>query len=115
MKNGKKNFVFMDFVVQNALDFVTVNIPKYITPYQYEELEKLSEELKKYDITKEVVIYHYDPLKVEYESSSADDKYYSEENSISLALQYMKDNNRVIDYELPFGEEKIIGQKKNHF
>lgn len=109
----EKNFVNIQYVVQSAIDFVTVNIPYYITPFQYEELLNFNEIIKNYDVVLETIILHFDPIKGSY-IDGVENVYYSTETSIIDALNYMKENNRVFNYELPFGEEKIIEQKKNH-
>lgn len=105
--NGEKNFVHIQYVV-SAIDFVTINLPMYITEYQYNKLEEFNEILKGYDIVLEAIILNYNPIKGEYVNINQDNPYFSQENALIDALKYMKENNRVINYELPFGEEKKL-------
>lgn len=91
--------------------FAGISIPKYINPYQLEELERINDILKKLYVNTQVEITEYNPinsLKEKGEKQYFDD----EENELEKAIEYLKNNNRVVEYNLPI-EEQIVKVEHN--
>ena len=101
--NGEKNFIYIYYISQSRGNHIVVQSPKYITPYEYDKIIEFYEEVKDFDIPVEVLVSNYNPIN---RTEIGEEKYFTLDNSISEYLNYMKNNNRVVDYKLPFKEEK---------
>ena len=104
--HGLDNFVQVQYIVQKGENSILITMPKYITNYQYEELEVLKDTIKNYNIIEEVRITNYNPIRLNKNNDS--ENYFSNDNALENALQYMVNNKRIVDYELPFREEKMF-------
>ena len=122
VNGGIRNIIMITYVIYNGFQFVSIELPSYITSYQVEQLENLSEEIKEieenlrrkysddqYKFIAGVKINNFNPITHEqdnsFESIRFNNDFYGEEDfengkvndPIKSALEYMKVNGRVND------------------
>lgn len=122
VNGGIRNIIMITYVIYNGFQFVSIELPSYITSYQVEQLENLSEEIKdieenlrrkysddQYKFIAGVKINNFNPITHEqdnsFESIRFNNDFYGEEDfengkvndPIKSALEYMKVNGRVND------------------
>lgn len=107
--NLEKNFILMRFVLEKNKTTCLVDIPSFITTRQIEELASINDQLKGIDAIIEASISGYNP----YTQKTEEDMqiFFDEEesvNQIDQAIEYLKGENRVVDYDLPLPRETII-------
>lgn len=118
IKNGEKNFIVIRYVITYDYEFdkviknAIIIIPMYITPFQLKKLEEIDKTLKKYNSGSQVTITNYDPFNLEDDKSVESVDFEDENNNLKHAIEYLKENDRVEDYILPFYEQ-IVDVKKN--
>ncbi len=101
-----ENFVAIRYII-NTIQFMAIlHLPAFITSYQYLQLVELNEKLKRAGLAVCVDVTNYNPV-----TSSKDrrleSRHFGEKmnNPLDLALEFMVEQGRIIDYDLPFGEE----------
>lgn len=109
IKNVENNFVMVRYAISEIHFFAIVEMPAFITTYQYNELVKLNEKFKKLGLDIGVIISDYNPVIVEKDKNMSYSIFEEEtDTSLDLALDFLERNNRVVDYDLSFGEENVL-------
>lgn len=112
LPNRDKNYVFVRYIhLEDNRSYVNFTIPKYITPYQCEEIRRLNEIYKNYDnVEVEAMVTNYNPINMKLEKSLI---HYFEgtSNNIENALDYMNRNNRIKEFDSPIKDEIIIDKR----
>lgn len=105
--NRTSNFVAVRYIINFIMVRIIFEIPAFITSYQFDELVKLNEKVKRSGFDICVSITDYIPVLVS-KDRHFDVQIFEEKENISLdmALDYLMSNGRIVDYALPFGEEK---------
>ena len=109
--SGKEdNFISARFIANTIFQItILIFIPYYITPEEYMYLVALNEKLKNRGINISVSVSNYDPI--DCYDKKEELMYFEEEGSrinLSLALDFLRKSGRIVDYDLSFGEERII-------
>lgn len=109
--SGKEdNFISARFIANTIFQItILIFIPYYITPEEYVYLVALNEKLKNRGINISVSVSNYDPI--DCYDKKEELMYFEEEGSrinLSLALDFLRKSGRIVDYDLSFGEERII-------
>lgn len=118
--NGERNFINARYIVNETCQRALLEIPFYINQYQYFQLSILNKKLQDLKIDITVYITTYNPIILSCHDNEKDVYYDNnrKENisiDLSLALEYLKKNNRIIDYKLPFPEENILNLKEKTY
>lgn len=115
-----KYVIMISYVIQDGFQFVSINVPDYITLYQVEQLEKVDEELKQIEsLLKEKYgensgkflvgvtqdnfnpynkRRNYDSIRLNNDFDGVEDFANGKVNDpIKSMLEYMKANNKVVD------------------
>lgn len=110
--NREENFVTARYVISKILFCAIIEAPAFITNYQMNELIKLNERLKAFGFDIGVTISNYNPVIVK-KDHSMDYKVFEDNQNISLdlAIDFLSKNGRIVDYDLPFGEEHVLEVK----
>ena len=120
VKNGEDNFIIiryvakMDYENDEPIYIASISIPMYITEFQYNKLEEIERKLRNLNVETETEITNYNPFTLEKEENVKKVDFYESNNpnnQLKEALKYLKDNNRVEDYMLPFYENYIEVKK----
>lgn len=101
-----KKFITIFHITDRSL----INLPNIITPYEYNELQKISEILKEHNVITECSICENYDILDDREIADKTYKYIYSENALEDALNYFKDNNKIKDYNL--FDEIIINKNK---
>lgn len=95
---GEQNFIRVRYVTDDSYSSAMILIPAIITPFQRDSLMKLDKIYKEKDVVVEDVgIFGFDPLV----QKGFD---IEEFTSIEDALEFLEENGKVFDYELPWQE-----------
>ena len=103
---SEDNFIFLRYAIVNKKPYVVIFIPKYITSYQLDEIKKMHDIYKEYNINADAMISSFDPITREESGSSV--LFENSDDNLQDAINYLENNNRIVEYELPFAKEKII-------
>ncbi len=106
------NFVNLRFDVNSTLNIVTISIPYYINRRQYDALIILNEKLNRAGLNVYVGLSNYNPISREEEDTRSiflDNR--SPRIHLSLAIRILKLTNRIVDYDLSLGEERIVKEQ----
>ncbi len=116
--NAEHNLITIRYIINKpsiedatVYSFAGISIPKYINPYQLEELETINDILKNLNVYTEVEMTEYNPINFSKEDTHRV-FFENEENELDKAIDFLKNNNRVIEYNLPV-EEHIVKVKHN--
>ena len=103
---SEDNFIFIRYALVNKKPYVVIFIPKYITSYQLDEIKKMHDIYKEYNINADAMISSFNPITREESGSSV--LFENLDDNLQDAINYLENNNRIVEYELPFTKEKII-------
>lgn len=115
VKNRDMNYVFLRYIhYDESSSYVNVTIPRFITPYQYDELCKLNEIYKNYDnVQVEAGVTTFNPITSK--SEEIDMHIFEGDYGLDRALEFIKDNNRIKEYDSPIKNEQIIKYSEKTF
>lgn len=106
IRNRADNFVAIRYIISEYLFMTIVEIPSFITSYQFNELAVLNEKIKAIGFDIGVNVTDYNPMLVSKDKNLEVKTFEEKENiSLDLALEYLLTNGRVVDYDSPFGVE----------
>lgn len=115
VKNRDKNYVFIRYIhYDETSSYVNVMIPRFITSFQYNELSKLNDIYKNYDnVEVEAGVTTFNPITSK--SEEIDMHPFEGGNALDRALAFIKNNNRIKEYDSPIKNEKILKYNEKTF
>lgn len=103
------NFISVRFDASSILFMVTVYIPYFVSSREFEFLVSYNEKLKSKGFDIYVEMSSFNPITGERIEDS--EMYFDQGNSrqhLDMAIDFMRKNERIVDYDLPFDGERTI-------
>ncbi len=99
------NFIFVRHLsYKERMAFI--EIPAYITNYEYRELIKLNNQLKDLKVPVNVYITSYDPIILDHDKSKNEMIFHKNIYALDEALETIVNNNKICEYELDFKKKR---------
>lgn len=103
------NYIYIRYINTFYEQVAAILIPPYITSFEYQCLEDIAKELKENNVKICSSIREFDPRNNK--PLDNDKKYNNSSENIEDILAFLKNNNRIIEYQLSAPPEKIIQSK----
>lgn len=112
LKDGERNFIIIRYILLRDFRLAVIEYSAYITFYEYECMSKLDELYKEYKIETKAIIHRYNPIDNEVLIGKSENFEGNADCSALLSsLEYFKNNNSIIDYQLNAPKEYILKEK----
>lgn len=101
IKNDERNFIISRYILSRSLRYVVVELPYYITPKEFQEIQELEKLYKDLKITTSAIIHNYDPTSscnLYFKQKNFDDD--TTNSGLSKALNYLEENKCITEYQL---------------
>ncbi len=112
----EKNYVFIRYIhYEDNKSYVIINIPKFVNSYQYDEMKRLKEIYKSFEnVEVDACITNFNPIS-QIEEGIDFTFFEGKEDNLGNALDYLKSNDRIKEFEHPIKNEKIISKNNMSF
>lgn len=104
-------FITLSYIVHNRDVRCRIRIPSIVTQRQFEDLSILNKMFKDAFVKATVAVTDFNPYTGEKSNKEQYFEDIEEITQLDQALIWLQDGNRIIEYDLPFGEEKILEEK----